>query len=190
MFILVIFWLTTSNSPWFVGLTFQVPMQYCSLQHQTLLSPSDTSTTGCYFCFDLASSLFLEILVIALCSSQKHIGHLLIWGGSFSGLISFCLFILFMGFSPQAYWSGLPFPPLVDHILPELSTVTWPSWVALHGLAHSFTELHKPLCRDKVVIHEADTPGILLQFVFYSTLYLLRPIHINPCRENYFILFI
>ena len=92
-----------------------------------------------------------------------------------------------MGFSPQAYWSGLPFPPLVDHILPELSTVTWPSWVALHGLAHSFTELHKPLCRDKVVIHEGDTPGILLQFVFYSTLYLLRPIHINPCRENYFI---
>ena len=31
---------------------------------------------------------------------------------------------------------------------------TCPSWVALHGMAHSFTELHKPLCHDKAVIHE------------------------------------
>ena len=29
--------LTTSNLPWFMDLTFQVPMQYCSLQHRTLL---------------------------------------------------------------------------------------------------------------------------------------------------------
>ena len=29
----------------------------------------------------------------------------------------------------------------------ELSTVTYQSWVALHGMAHSFTEL------DKAVIH-------------------------------------
>ena len=35
---------------------------------------------------------------------------------SFSGL-SFCLFILFMGFSRQEYWSGLPFSSPVDHIL-------------------------------------------------------------------------
>ena len=26
------------------------------------------------------------------------------------------------------YWGGLPFPPPVDHILSELSTVTHPSW--------------------------------------------------------------
>ena len=37
------------------------------------------------------------------------------------------------------------------------------------------------------MIHEGDIPGILLQFVFYSTLYLLRPSLINLCRENYFI---
>ena len=24
----------------------------------------------------------------------------------------------------------------------------------LHGMAHSFIELHKPLCRDKAVVHE------------------------------------
>ena len=33
MFTLVISCLTTSNLPWFMDLTFQVPMQYCSLQH-------------------------------------------------------------------------------------------------------------------------------------------------------------
>ena len=60
---------------------------------------------------------------------------------------SFCLFILFMGFSRQEYWSGLPFLSPVDHVLSELSTVTHLSWVALHGMAYSFIEL------DKVVVH-------------------------------------
>ena len=36
-FTLAISCLTTSNLPWFMDLTFQVPVQYCSLQHQTLL---------------------------------------------------------------------------------------------------------------------------------------------------------
>ena len=52
-----------------------------------------------------------------------------------------------MGFSQQEYWSGLPFPSPVDHILLELSTMTCPSWVALHGMAHCFIEL------DKAVVH-------------------------------------
>ena len=39
----------------------------------------------------------------------------------------------------------VPFP--VDSILLELSTMTCPSWVALHGMAHSFIEL------DKAVVH-------------------------------------
>ena len=43
MFTLGISCLTTSNSPWFIDLTYQVTMQYCSLQHWTLLSPPDTS---------------------------------------------------------------------------------------------------------------------------------------------------
>ena len=42
---------------------------------------------------------------------------------------------LFMGFIRQEYWSDLPFPSPVDHILSELSTVTHPSWVALHSMA-------------------------------------------------------
>ena len=52
-----------------------------------------------------------------------------------------------MGFSKQEYWSGLPFPSPVDYVLSELYTMTRPSWVALHGMAHSFTEL------DKAVVH-------------------------------------
>ena len=31
----------------------------------------------------------------------------------------------------------------MDHILSELSTKTCPSWMALHGMAHSFIELDK-----------------------------------------------
>ena len=37
--------------------------------------------------------------------------------GSSSGIESLCLFILYMGFSRQEYWSGLPFLCPVDHIL-------------------------------------------------------------------------
>ena len=52
-----------------------------------------------------------------------------------------------MGFWRQEYWSALPFPSPVDHVLSELSTMTCLSWVALHGLAHSFIEL------DEAVVH-------------------------------------
>ena len=62
-----------------------------------------------------------------------------------SGVISFCLFILLTEFLRQEYWSGLPFPSPVDHILSELFTMTHLSWVALHDMAHIFTELRKPL---------------------------------------------
>ena len=43
------------------------------------------------------------------------------------------IFILLIGFSRQEYWSGLPLPSAVDHILSELSTMMQPSWVALHN---------------------------------------------------------
>ena len=48
----------------------------------------------------------------------------------------------------------LLFSPPVDHVLSELSTMTCASWVALHNMAHSFTELHKPLHHGKAVICE------------------------------------
>ena len=63
MFTLVISCLTTSNLPWFMDLTFQVPMQYCSLQHQILLLSSVTSATGCCFCFGSISSFSLQLFL-------------------------------------------------------------------------------------------------------------------------------
>ena len=63
MFTLAISCLTTSNLPWFMDLTFQVPMQCCSLQHRTLLLSSVTSTTGYCFCFGSISSFFLDLFL-------------------------------------------------------------------------------------------------------------------------------
>ena len=143
MFTLAISCLTTSSLPWFMDLTFQVPMQYCSFQHQTLLPSPVTSTTGCFY-FGLVSSFFLELFL--------HWSPTAYWaptdlGSSSFSVLSFCLFIPFMGFSRQEYWSGLLFPSPVEHVLSEFSTMTHLSWVALHGMAHSFIEL------DKAVVH-------------------------------------
>jgi len=63
MFSLAISYLITSNLPWFMDLSFQVPMQYCSLQHQTLLLSPVTSTTACCFCFGSISSFFLKLFL-------------------------------------------------------------------------------------------------------------------------------
>ena len=48
------------------------------------------------------------------------------------GIDRFCLSLLFLGFSRQEYWSGLPFSSPVGHVLSELTTMTRPPWVALH----------------------------------------------------------
>ena len=87
--------------------------------------------------------------------------HLFIVSGVISPLISSSILgtyrpgefifqcLIFWGFSycswgsQGKYWSGLPFPSPGDHVLSELSTMTCPSWVTLHGMAHSFTELDK-----------------------------------------------
>ena len=63
MFPLAISCLTTSNLPWFMDLIFQVPMQYHSLQHETLLPSPVISTTGCCFCFGSISSFFQELFL-------------------------------------------------------------------------------------------------------------------------------
>ena len=137
MFTLAISCLTTSSLPWFMDLTFQVPMQYCSLQHRILLLSPITSTTGWCFHFGSVSSFFLELFL--------HSFPVAYWAPSNLHLsVSYlCLFILFMGFARQEYSSGLPFPFPVDHVLSELSTMTRLSWMALYGMAYSFIELDK-----------------------------------------------
>ena len=105
----------------------------------------------------LFSSFFLQLLVIALFSSAVAYWTPSYLGGLSSGLISFYLFMLFMEFSRQEHWSGFPFLLPVDCLLSELSTMTHLSWVALHGMAHSSTELRKPLHHNKAMIHEGVT---------------------------------
>ena len=68
-------------------------------------------------------------------STEKHIWVPTVLGSSSFSVLYFCLFILIMGFLRQGYWSGLPFPSPVDHVLSDLSTMTHPSWVAPHSMA-------------------------------------------------------
>ena len=46
-----------------MDLTFQVPMQYCCLQHWILLLSPVTSTAGYCFCFGSIPSFFLELFL-------------------------------------------------------------------------------------------------------------------------------
>ena len=100
--------------------------------------------------------------------------------GLSSGVISFCLFILFMGFSWQEYWNGLLFPPPVDHILSELSTVTSTSCMALHGMAHSFTELDR-----EEYLQCAKSLESCPTLVTLWTIALQAPLSIRCCRHEY-----
>ena len=125
MLTLAISYWTTTHLPWFMEKMFQVPVQYCSLQHWMLLPLPVTSTVGHCFHFGSISSFFLE--------SFLHSSPVVYWasanlGSSSFSVISFCSF---MEFSRQEYWSGLPFPSPVDHILSELSTMAHPSWMSL-----------------------------------------------------------
>ena len=63
-------------------------------------------------------------------------------------------FTPFMGFSWQVSWGGLQLPPPVHHALSELPTMIPLSWVVLHVMACSFTELHKPFATRRQGIHE------------------------------------
>ena len=118
-----------------MDLTFQVPMQYCSLQHRTLLLSPVTSTAGYCFCFGSIPAFFLELFLLWSPVAYWAPNDL---GSSPFGVLSYCFF----WFSRQEYWSGLPFPSPVDHILSDLSTIPahlgWP-----HRAWLSFIELDK-----------------------------------------------
>ena len=151
-------WCSLLPSPTWPNIPDSYTILFFFLQLWTLFSPSDISTTECYFCFAPAAPFFLELLVIALCSfpvaywTPSHLG------GGVHLLMSyiFYLLIVLMGFCGKSNWTGLPFPSPVDHILSELFIMTCPSWVALHNMANSFTKLCKPL--HKAVFHEGVVP--------------------------------
>ena len=136
VFTLSISCLTTSNLPCVVDLTSQVPMQYRSLQRRT--SPSPPGTSAAELCFHVgpASSFFLRLFPSSILGTFQP------------GGLSFRCPILQPFHTVHGVleavileWPASPSP--VDLVLSELSAMTRPSWVALHGMAQSFTELDK-----------------------------------------------
>ena len=122
-----------------MDLTFQVPMQYCSLQHQTLPLSPVTSTTGCCFCFGSISSFFLAFSPLI---SSSLLGTC--QPGEF--IFQYPIFLPFhtvQGVLKARILKWFSIPSPVDHILSELSTMTHLYWVALPGMTHSFIELEK-----------------------------------------------
>ena len=122
-----------------MDLTFQVPMQILLFTASDLASI--TSHLHNWVLFLLWLPPFILSGVISPLISSSILGTY--WPGEFLfQYLSFCLFILLVGFSWEEYWSGLPFPSPVDHILSDLSTMTRPSWVAPRVWL-SFIELDK-----------------------------------------------
>ena len=114
-------------------------MQYCSLQHQTLLPLPVTFTTGYCFCFGSIPSFFLELF---LHWSPVAYSHLLTWGVSLS--VSYHFAFLFCSWGSQGKNTEV-----VCHSLLQWTTFcqTTPPWPARLGWPHrawlSFIELDK-----------------------------------------------
>ena len=141
LFTVAISCLTTSNLPWFMDLTFQVPMQYCSLLHWTLLVSSVTSTTGCHFCFGSIPLFFLELFLHW--SPVAYLAPTDLGSSSFSVL----------AFSRCSWGSQGRNTEVVCHSLLQWTAFcqTSPPWPVHLGWSHtawlSFIEL------DKAVVH-------------------------------------
>ena len=119
--------LSSSSS---MDLTVQVPMQYCSLQHWTLLpSPVPSSAGGC-FCFGSVSSFFLELFL--------HLSPVVYWastnlGSSSFSVIYFCLFNTILGVLKARMLKSfaIPFssgPHFVRTLHHDLSMLGGPTW--------------------------------------------------------------
>ena len=164
-----------------MDLTFQTPMQYCSLQHWILLSSPASSTAGHHFRFGPAAASSLGPLAVILHSCPAAHWTPSNLGNSSFGVKSFCPF---MRFPQQVHWGSVrsrgshrKYTGAVSvHEVPTASTLEWfaipsssgrravrtptvtgPSWMTLHDMAHSFIELCKPLCHNKAVTHEGHT---------------------------------
>ena len=126
-------------------------MQYCSLQHWTLLLLSVTSTTGC--CFLLWLRLFILSGVVSAVISTGILGTY--QPGEF--IFQCPIFLLFHTVhgvlkARILKWFTIPFsngPRFVRTLHYDPSILGGPA-----RMAHSLTELCKTLYRDKAVIHE------------------------------------
>ena len=172
-----------------MDLTFQLHAQYCSWQHRTWLSPPDVSTAERHFRFGPANSSFLELLVIAVCSSPVvyldsfQPRELIVWE------YLFCLFIQSMRFSQQESWHGLLFPPPRDRILSELFTMTRPSWVALCSMVTASLSYTSPFAMTRlrsmkaILKKKSDNLGVKLDYIREKSKCSLALLRGNFCYE-------
>ena len=115
MLTLVISCLTMSNLPWFMDLTFQVPMQYCSLLHWTLLSIPDIVTTECHFHFGPGTSFFLELLLYHNCPLPFPSSKLdIFWPGRVHLPVSYLFTFSYCSWSSHSKNTGV-----ICHLLPQ-----------------------------------------------------------------------
>ena len=95
-----------------------IPGSYAILVFTALNLASITSHIDSWVVFLLWLHLFIALALVFL-ELFLHWSPVAFWaptdlGSSSFSVLSFCLFIPFMGFSRQEYWSGLPFPSPVD----------------------------------------------------------------------------
>ena len=117
-----------------MDLTFQVPMQYCSLQHQNLIPSPVTSTNWVLFLLWL--HLFILSGVVSPLISSSLLGTYR--PREFIFQLSYLFCFSYCSCSSQGTllkWFAIPFSSGPHFV--ELSTMTHRSWVALNGMAHS-----------------------------------------------------
>ena len=156
IFTLTISCLTTSNLPWFMDLTFHIPMLFTASDFTSI-----TSHIHNWVLFMLWLHLFYFFLDLfpPLFSSS-------ILGTYRPGDFIFQCHIFFPfhtvhGVPKHEYWSGLLFPSPIDHILSELPTMTCLGF-ALYGMLYIFIDL------DKAVIHVIILVSFLWMWFLFS----------------------
>ena len=173
--------LTTSNLPWFMDLTFQVPMQYCSLQHWTFLLSPVTSTTGYCFCFGSIPSFFLELF---LHWSPVACWALTIWGVPLSVSYHFAL-------SYCSWGSLVKNTAVVCHSLLQWTTFcqTSPPWPIHLGWPHmawlSFTELDRLWSVWSYWLAFCDY-GFIIMIIVSVIMLIIREIQIKTVTRYHF----
>ena len=153
--------LTTFNLPQFTDLTFQVPTQYCSLQHWTLLLSLVTSTTGCCFLlWQQQEHPFILSGVISPLISSSILGTYWPEEVLFQYPINFAF--SYCSWGSQGKNSEVVCRSLLQWTTFCQNSPPWPVCLeALHGMAHSFIQL------DKAVIQMISLTSFLWLWLAY-----------------------
>ena len=128
-------------------------MQYCSLQHWTLLLPPDMSSTECHFLFDPATSFFSGTVSNCLPLFYSSTLNTFKPGSSSSGVMSFCLFIVSMGLYRQNTGVGCHFLLQWTMFCQNSSLcpvfLGWSCMVWLHWVMQGALHLHKAVYQER-----------------------------------------